>query len=497
MRRAIFAIGTVLLLTSMEVLAYGNRGVPATREVNQAIVDRAFASNTNKYAGSNDVLVLPGLLADRVEKRVSFFAETTGLGADDPAEFLLISLQSGHAYESIAVSFAKPSDIHKALEFIDVKPGRPAFYEKLCFWPKGERAIVTFQWNVPATPSTNTVAPDTNTTGATAQPAVEAHHVRAEALILDKRTGKQFPAEGFVFTGSTTITNAASPSGNGYAADLLEPNSIVSHYNDMETVLDVPRRAQQQEVYRFQYPNPEHLFPTGMLVEVIMQPEYPTGKQRVAALSLKAATANATNASGDNVLFSLSETGGSTLAENEPFHKLPALFEKYIADGRDPYVTVEFDSRLALDAICSAAKQLTAVDSNGGIRIEPPPPGQLYYMAFVPPEQFRDRAKRHAQPWEYRLSVTNGAIAGILTLPQEVRTEDGAGWTFKERNFDASTSAALNEALATKNERGMPIGLPVIYVFAPATMRYGDMMQLVRPALDANQTIFVYLTPSP
>jgi hypothetical protein len=176
---------------------------------------------------------------------------------------------------------------------------------------------------------------------------------------------------------------------------------------------------------------------------------------------------------------------------------LPALFERYISIGRDPYVTVDLDAQLTLQDAASAAKLLAAVDTIGGIRIESPPPGQLYYMALLPPQQFRDRANRRVQPWEYRLALTNGVVTGVLTLPQEVRATDGSGWTFKERTFDASTPETLKAALATRNDRGMPLGPPAIYVFAPPTMKYGEMLRLVGHAIDTHPNIFVYVTPEP
>ena len=55
---------------------------------------------------------------------------------------------------------------------------------------------------------------------------------------------------------------------------------MISFFNDPETVLDVPRRAPQQEVYDRHYPNPDYLLPTGQLVTIVLEPEYRDGVQR-------------------------------------------------------------------------------------------------------------------------------------------------------------------------------------------------------------------------
>ena len=71
------------------------------------------------------MFVRPGLLANRAEKWVKIQAEAVGASTNSPCEFMLIAEASGHDYESLMVSFAKPSDVHEALVFTGMNPGMP------------------------------------------------------------------------------------------------------------------------------------------------------------------------------------------------------------------------------------------------------------------------------------------------------------------------------------------------------------------------------------
>ena len=83
------------------------------------------AEHRKAYEGNSDVLVLPGLVADRKERKVDILVEATGLAGGAVAEFLLVDQSSSHGYEALLWSFAKPSDVHAALLFIGLRPGAP------------------------------------------------------------------------------------------------------------------------------------------------------------------------------------------------------------------------------------------------------------------------------------------------------------------------------------------------------------------------------------
>ncbi|MFZ2410063.1 MAG: YdjY domain-containing protein, partial [Candidatus Methanoperedens sp.] len=232
----------------------------AIRARNKAAVDQILKENTEKYKNNPDMLVLPGLIADRKAQKVTLLAEATGLTKGSPVEFFLVSETSGHGYESLAVSFAMPGNLQKSLEFIGMKPGRTADAGKCAFWPKGERVIVTFKSKDPEQKDGST---------------------RIETLVLDSRSQKPLPECGLVFTGSPLIQSPEKPGTNVFASDAREPGSLASTYNALETVLDVPFSWAQKTVYGNILANHSNTLKTGSLLEITFEPEYKDGKKRV------------------------------------------------------------------------------------------------------------------------------------------------------------------------------------------------------------------------
>ena len=204
--------------------------VTAFLSLSRGAVDPALAAD-------EDMLRLPHVTANRVAKRVEIDAVTTDVKKGDILEFLLISKPSGHTYESLAVSDAKPSDVKKALEFIGMTAGHGVDPAKLRFWPKGERAIVSVLLNNAAAGTKPT---------------------RVEKLVLNERAkAASIPESGFVFIGSRMIEDRENPGTPAFAADVREPNSIIANYNENESIFDVPRVAPQNDVYRTQVANPD------------------------------------------------------------------------------------------------------------------------------------------------------------------------------------------------------------------------------------------------
>jgi hypothetical protein len=228
-------LAVVLALAAVPLFgcAQEEPAAPTPRQKNKAVVQKAYEENLKRSKDNPDVMVRPGLAADRKEKRVHLLAEATGFPTYDAIEFFLISEESGRDYEALAVSFAKPSDVHEALVFVGSRPGCPVNPSKLRLWPKGERVNVTFEWDAAA--STNAKAGRVR--------------ARAEELILDKRTHKPLPLTGLVFAGSFVDESPGQPGKRGYVADFSDPNSIASDFNEFSTVLDVPRQAEKSSVY--------------------------------------------------------------------------------------------------------------------------------------------------------------------------------------------------------------------------------------------------------
>ena len=456
-----------LLLLCAITFATDDKPALTVHERNRAAVNELCRKNTEKYKDNADMLVLSGLLADRQHKLVLVQAEATGIGKDVPVEFFLIGQNSGHDYEALAVSFARPSDIHKALVFIGMTPGRPVDPAKFHFWPKGERVFMTFASH-------------------SASPGLKP--VRAEKLIFNRRTGNPLPDTGLVFIGSLLADSAARPGAKVYAADTREPNSIASNYNERESVLDVPRQAPQSAVYGEQSVNPEFLFPSNSLLQVTMEPEYVGGKIRTMNLSLTVnVQSSPTGTSPARPVFSLVDVDGRKFNDGSEPHGVLQILASLVENGHDPFVTVRFDGELPLAAVQNLCLILSSMEKENGIRVEPLS-GHPYYKAFLPDPQFRDRTGRISQPWELHLSMTDSGISGILTQIKQVWRGGTLRPDLDVMDYDVPTPEALRKEL---DRRGP--GLPVILVFAQPAVTYGQLLDFLSPVLTTHPTVHVFL----
>ena len=93
----------------------------AAKAVLSAALDESFAAAKEKFgADTNRYFVARGVLADREARTVRLDAFATGIRPGAIAEFLLITLNSGHEYESVFQTFALAADIARAFEFLGV-----------------------------------------------------------------------------------------------------------------------------------------------------------------------------------------------------------------------------------------------------------------------------------------------------------------------------------------------------------------------------------------
>jgi hypothetical protein len=432
----------------------------------------AYEQNLGKYKGSSDFLVRPGLLANRKDKTVRIWAKATGIPSSDPLEFLMIPPDSGRDYEALAVAFVKPSDVHAAIEFIGLKAGRPINYLKDQYWPKGERVIINVEWDEPA-----------DGAGASAKTV----RVQAEDFVRNVQSGKTLPRQGFIFTGSYWIN---PPDGGKplYAADETDSRSIVSDFNDPSTVLDLPRQATKGAVYGSQQINPLYKFTAGQPLNFILEPEYKDGKLRVRDLALRIGVpAGAAGPQGGR--YALTDAAGKKVGGDDSLLTLLASFGEITDAGQDPYVTVQADDGLTLRTLRDVYAMLMKLDNDGGIRIEAAPAGNLYYRAFFPKDEWRDRTKRLGRPWELHLVEKSKSVAGTLILPADEIDDNGGQGDLK---WTVGTAEEAAKILAEKSGRFSQ----VVYIFAPGNMTYGQLMAFIGPAMKTNPMMYVFL-PKP
>ena len=413
-------------------------------------------------------MVRPGLTADRNLRQVWVDATATGIGKFDPVEFFLIAEHSGHAYESIAVTPVMPSAIHQALEFIGIPRGLPVDFNQHRYWPKGERVRITFVQGTNA-------------------------GLRVESLIMDRDTGKPLPASGLVFTGSRTTEITALDPKPEYAADTRSPNAIASNYNEPTTVLDVPWKAVQGEMYRRQTANPDHLFPSNTPLRILLEPDRTDGKHRVVDLTLSLAPAPETaGATLADIRFTIRTTTGTPPVENGSLTGALEYFTRLTREGHDPFVHITMDPALQLGAVKAAAEILASIDTETGIRVEPPEPGHLYIRAFLPDEQHRDRTRRPGQPWELYLVPSNGTVRATLVHLEPQWRDDTV---FPD--LDLTLAAVPSPTDLNRQMDALGKGIPVILVYAAPDITHGQLMAYLEPIRERCRIIYVYVDEKP
>ena len=362
------------------------------RPVLSTMAEADYQSGVAQYKGVNHVLVLPGLVANRNTKQIEVFAEATGIKPGSIVEFLLIDADSSQGYESLLWSHARPGDIHRALQFIGMTPGKPFQPGMLRSWPERERGL----------------------TGIGA--AGEDDRIPLESLVTDTATDRTLPATGFIFTYSIMVHRPGLPKQTVYAADVMDPRSVASIFNDSTTVPDVPGRAPQHLVYGRQLVAPAYRFKKNERLTITLQPEYRDGRKRVADLSLDVAPATG-NSARLPVAFELTGSDGKPLTARQTLPDVLDVFGRLNREGRNPYVSVRFGTSLKLETVRKVCRLLQAIDTDRGIHVEPPADHQLYYEAFLPDTQLLDRQRRIVDPWEIHVRHDeDGCLAADLML---------------------------------------------------------------------------------
>lgn len=424
-------------------------------------VDALYEEWLAQYADAPRMLVRRGLLADREEQYVEFLAEATGLPPSDPVEFVIIAETSGHDYEALAVSHAKPSAIHEALQFIGMEPGAPLNPPAFRFFPKGERVFITFSW--------------TDEDG-------EVHERRAEELVMDDRARTSLPKDGFVFVGSQWIEEdgesvfaAESPHG---------PEAIVSTYNEPTTVFDVPRAEPQRDVYGWLRPHPERQAPYNQLLRIRVVPEFTDDQRRVADVTLDIRTGT----EEAPVHVTLMDAEGEPLHDEPVLHQVLASLNRFAERDQIPFVTLQMHEDVALMELYDLTELLRRFEQKRMLHLEPPLAGDLFYRAFLPTEEHRDRAQRPSQALELRLARTNGVMSGRVVEIEDARLRREDPFEPEIAEYDVASPDALRTVL---DEIAHP--LPVLLVFVPADLTYGAVMDWMRPVMDTHPMIHLFL----
>jgi hypothetical protein len=432
---------------------------PAVRAANTNAV-AAWTRAQRQQAGSNR-WVAAGVVADRSAQRVVFAAEATGLAVGATVEFLLVEPASDRDYESLAVALAETPDIDRALAYLGLPSGVPVRPGAFRFWPKGERVSMR-------------VAPFR---GGAAEPV---------GRWVTDRDGDGSFGDSLVYVGSC---GTPRPAVGARDAANAAPGAVATTYNEPTALLDVPVQALQGDVYGNRLAGPR-VFGKGDLLLVTLQPESrPSGRPRVIDVALAVQPAPGDGMSG---------LAGLQLVTQSTDPSLPLMtndvrgaFERFAAlaqGGRDPFVTVTLDDRVTVSAARDLAHALTAIEGVSGIRLDAPPPSQLFYKAFLPQEQWRVRKDRLTQPWELRLARKADGWSRVLV---EIRED----WS-KANQLDPDLTV-VEHPFATWDElpariRSLGGGPNALLVFAPADAPLSAFMPGVRAVHETQPVVFVF-----
>ena len=409
----------------------------ARKEELSAALDRSFAAAREKYgADTNRYFVARGVLADREARTVRLDAFATGIRPGAIAEFLLITLNSGHEYESVFQTFALAADIARAFEFLGVPPGLPADFAAYRFWPRGERFEV-----------------EAEVDGAPAVPA--------EGFLMEASTQKPREPAGFLWIGGGWTEGGVSNT-----VDFSGPGSILPSYNEPVTLFDVPRRAPQNDVYQSCLSG-ENVPRRAILPAVLTfrpEPRPADAPLRVRPVALRLSPGGFSIDGADPV---------------PPAEALKALRAFRTDRAQDAYVSFSWDDAAPLADLRAVAQLLRMVDTEEtGIRVDAPPEGFPYYQALLPRDEWRDRAARYSQPCELRLARgEDGAVAATLVAIGEIWKDDALKPDLDVKEFPVANADDFRAKLAEK----APAGMKALLVFVPGALPYGEL----RPYLDA------------
>ncbi len=450
-------IKIVCLLSFVLSFVYAQEDGSASA-ANRAKADSNYKKNIEKYKGNKDFLVLPGLVADKSNHKITIDGEVTELSSGEPSEFYVIYDKSSHGYEALAYSFARPADIIKALEFLGMKPGQAVDSVNRVLWPKGERVLVSFVID-----------------------SKNPKEIPMKDFVIYTKTGKN-PTQRLsqVFTGSVMMDDFDDPTKKVLMADSMDPYGIATSYTEPGSIMTTPDNVSKGRAYGSVTSDPS-LPPKGTPITIVLRPEYIDGKKRMQYYDLNIAT----NGSG-MIVYNLKQN-------DKKFDPMTLdVFLKKMVDsvenGHDPFVNVEFNKNLALGTIKQVAGLLQEIESVNGIRLDESDPDEPFFKTFLPNEQFRNRHKRYSQPCELWLSETNGVVFAEIIKPTATYLENQIEPRISVEKFSFEN---MNEYKKILDENSDP-DVKVLLIFAPDDMQYSKVYKYIKPIIKDYPTIYIF-----
>lgn len=397
------------------------------------------------------------LRVDAAAGEVVALAEFCSIDVATTIEFPIVGELSDRGYEALFRTFARPGALAAALEALGLPRGGGTDGATFDFWPRGERVEID-------------VAPlaDTN-----------AVWTPIQRYVIDLTTRAPLAFESFVYCGSRDDADVPG----SRVCDTVAPNAVLSTYNEPQTVLDMPARLNQNDVYGRFVLAPDHgLAPDGLYRLRFRAAPRPDGLPRVrdCALTIEKGT--------NGMEYALAEAG-HPVRRFAGADALATAVGEIAGGGFDLFAAITFDGNLTVAEAAAAAKALVALEGEKGFRAKGPGADAIYYRGFLPDEAWRVRKDRPSQPWEMRLAAVDGGTtkATLVKTIEDWTSTDSLDPILTTQEFPVATPAEAAALMAGEGD-----GLPVLLVFAPAQMRLSQVMPFVLALKPTHHTVYIF-----
>ncbi|MBO4287627.1 MAG: hypothetical protein J5985_05620, partial [Kiritimatiellae bacterium] len=340
-----------------------------------------------------------------------------------------------------AVSVAAPGDIARAAEALGTPRGGCVDGRFFRFWPCGERYAASYR-------------------------PLEGDAESAPVASLFCDSDKDSPmlgAGGIVFTGGGWRDGVC-------LTDTNMPASVISLYNEGQTVFDIPFQFGQSEVYG--RVTLAKVFKQGDLLEFTLRPLLTSdGKLRVHHYTVKASPG------AEGIAATLLDTDGTRKTDGSLADVLAAL-RQCQASGIDPFVTLDLAESLTVKQAQEIATAFDLLDGKG-LKMDGRPEGGLFFRAYLPPAKWRERKDRIPQPFEVHLTRdADGNTKKILTFVEE----DWSGEELDPKLMPHDYPVEKWEELPAlvKKVGGAENKVNVLFLFAPLDMKLAEVLPAAR-----------------
>jgi len=367
-----------MLMTMALLMSWSWQDVAA----NEGVIDTQYRAgveyreNLERYRDDPNILVRPGVLADRKNRFVDLQAAATGHGPDARLDIFIASAGTFDE-RALLVTAAQPDDVQDAMEFIGMAPGRPADPASGYFWPKGERVTVTVRWPVEG-------------------PASFDQSVRAERLLTDVTWNEPLPTLGFRFVGLSRRGEADDTAG-----------FITTAFNSSSTVFEVPYLVSEREATGRLVATGEYRFSVDQPIRIRIRPEFRDSRKRVRDFLVDVTSGDSvTEERLADLAVTLLEIDGTEVVTGS-FEDAFVYLDEIIGNGQEPYLQFRFADSLSVSTVRAVSQFIQQFLIKRDIRIEPNA-AHLFYGAFLPNEAWRDpgRRGRSSQPLEIHWQET-------------------------------------------------------------------------------------------